>query len=130
MMLRSSADPAKTIAASLGLARICRRYPPPFVSRFVCRLVSGFIHGRMTKSLRRRRMRMTKHGLVLAMAATGALQTAEAQLEVSGSGDSCAQIESLRKAGKVGEARTQAQACLDALNQEANGAVAQLFPAT
>jgi len=75
-------------------------------------------------------MRMTKHGLVLAMAATGALQTAEAQLEVSGSGDSCAQIESLRKAGKVGEARTQAQACLDALNQEANGAVAQLFPAT
>jgi hypothetical protein len=73
-------------------------------------------------------MRNRKCGVLVGAVLACGQQVANAQLEISNSGDSCAQIESLRKAGKIGEARNQAQACLDALNQEANASVAKMFP--
>jgi hypothetical protein len=52
------------------------------------------------------------------------------QLEVGGSVlDNCGQIDALRKAGKLTEARDKAQICLDALEQEVTGSVGKLFSA-
>jgi len=56
--------------------------------------------------------------------------SAHAQLEVASSGNDCAQIESLRKAGNLGEARNKAQACIEELNNELAGSTAKLFPDT
>jgi len=53
-----------------------------------------------------------------------------AQLEVGGSAlDNCAQIDALRKAGNLTEARDKAQVCLEALEQEITGSVGKLFSA-
>ena len=53
-----------------------------------------------------------------------------AQLEVGGSAlDNCAQIDALRKAGNLTEARDKAQVCLEALEQEITGSVGKLYPA-
>lgn len=60
----------------------------------------------------------------------GIMGSAQAQLEVASSGNDCAQIESLRKAGNLGEARNKAQACIEELNNELAGGTAKLFPAT
>ena len=62
--------------------------------------------------------------------ALGVMGSAKAQLEVANNGESCAQIESLRKAGNLGEARNKAQACIEELNNELAGTTAKLFPAT
>jgi len=59
----------------------------------------------------------------------GIVGSAQAQLEVASSGNDCAQIESLRKAGNLGEARNKAQACIEELNNELAGSTAKLFPA-
>jgi hypothetical protein len=58
----------------------------------------------------------------------GVMGSAQAQLEVASSGNDCAQIESLRKAGNLGEARNKAQACIEELNNELAGSTAKLFP--
>jgi hypothetical protein len=58
----------------------------------------------------------------------GMIGSAHAQLEVASSGNDCAQIESLRKAGNLGEARNKAQACIEELNNELAGSTAKLFP--
>lgn len=58
----------------------------------------------------------------------GIMGSAHAQLEVATSGNDCAQIESLRKAGNLGEARNKAQACIEELNNELAGSTAKLFP--
>ena len=59
-----------------------------------------------------------------------AAPTAFAQLEVGGSAlDNCAQIDPLRKAGNLTEARDKAQICLEALEQEVTGSVGKLFSA-
>jgi hypothetical protein len=64
---------------------------------------------------------------VLLMSAPAAL----AQLQVGGSAlDNCAQIDALRKAGNLTEARDKAQVCLEALEQEVTGSVGKLFSAT
>jgi hypothetical protein len=56
---------------------------------------------------------------------------AMAQLEVGGSAlDNCAQIDALRKAGNLTEARDKAQVCLQALEQEVTGSVGKLFAAS
>ena len=53
-----------------------------------------------------------------------------AQLEVGGSAlDNCSQIDALRKAGNLTEARDKAQVCLEALEQEVTGSVGKLFSA-
>ena len=53
-----------------------------------------------------------------------------AQLEVGGSAlDNCSQIDALRKAGNLTEARDKAQICLEALEQEVTGSVGKLFSA-
>ena len=67
---------------------------------------------------------------VCGIALLGIMGSAHAQLEVASSGNDCAQIESLRKAGNLGEARNKAQACIDELNNELAGSTAKLFPAT
>jgi hypothetical protein len=52
------------------------------------------------------------------------------QLEVGGSAlDNCSQIDPLRKAGNLTEARDKAQVCLEALEQEVTGSVGKLFSA-
>jgi hypothetical protein len=54
--------------------------------------------------------------------------SARAQLEVSGETvNNCSQIDSLRKANKLTEARDAAQLCLEALEQELAGAVGRFF---
>jgi len=53
-----------------------------------------------------------------------------AQLEVGGSAlDNCSEIDALRKAGNLTEARDKAQVCLEALEQEITGSVGKLFSA-
>jgi hypothetical protein len=64
------------------------------------------------------------------IAVLGIMGSAQAQLEVAGSGTDCAQIESLRKAGNLGEARNKAQACIEELNNELAASTAKLFPDT
>src|SRR3954470_13686106 len=59
----------------------------------------------------------------------GMIGSAHAQLEVTSSGNDCGQIESLRKAGNLGEARNKAQACIEALNNELAAAAGNAFPA-
>ena len=55
---------------------------------------------------------------------------AMAQLEVGGSAlDNCSQIDALRKAGNITEARDKALVCLEALEQEVTGNVGKLFSA-
>ena len=55
---------------------------------------------------------------------------AMAQLQVGGSAlDNCAQIDALRRAGNLTEARDKAQICLEALEQEVTGSVGKLFAA-
>ncbi len=55
---------------------------------------------------------------------------AVAQLEVGGSAlDNCSQIDALRKAGNLTDARDKAQVCLEALEQEITGSVGKLFSA-
>ena len=59
----------------------------------------------------------------------GMIASAHAQLEITSSKDDCGQIESLRKAGNLGEARDKAQACIEQLSQELAASTAKLFPA-
>lgn len=74
-------------------------------------------------------MQMARVGL-LAGVLLAASPPAMAQLEVGGSAlDNCAQIDALRKAGNLTEARDKAQVCLEALEQEVAGSVGKLFPA-
>jgi hypothetical protein len=58
------------------------------------------------------------------------LPSASAQLEVGGSLlDNCAQIDALRKAGDYAGAHAKAQACMQGLEQEIQGAIGKSFPA-
>ena len=68
---------------------------------------------------------------MLAVALSVGAPAAMAQLEVGGSAlDNCAQIDALRRAGNLTEAREKAQVCLEALEQEVTGSVGKLFAAT
>ena len=70
-----------------------------------------------------------RYGLLASVLLVGA-PVAVAQLEVGGSAlDNCSQIDALRKAGNLTEARDKAQICLEALEQEVTGSVGRLFPA-
>lgn len=72
-------------------------------------------------------MQKGSYGL-LAAALFVSAPAAMAQLQVGGSAlDSCGQIDSLRKAGNLTEARDKAQVCLEALEQEVTGSVGKLF---
>ncbi len=72
-------------------------------------------------------MQKGSYGL-LAAALFVSAPAAMAQLQVGGSAlDSCGQIDSLRKAGNLSEARDKAQICLEALEQEVTGSVGKLF---
>ncbi len=73
-------------------------------------------------------MRISVLSRVCGILALGVIGNAQAQLEVASSGNDCAQIESLRKAGNLGEARNKAQACIEELNNELAGGTAKLFP--
>jgi hypothetical protein len=74
-------------------------------------------------------MNTARYGL-LAGVLLVTLSPAVAQLEVGGSVlDNCSQIDALRKAGNLTEARDKAQVCLDALEQEITGSVGKLFSA-
>jgi hypothetical protein len=74
-------------------------------------------------------MHKASHGLLAAALLAGA-PAAMAQLEVGGNAlDNCAQIDALRKAGNLTEARDKAQICLEALEQEVTGSVGKLFAA-
>jgi hypothetical protein len=74
-------------------------------------------------------MQRAKYCVLAAVVFLGA-PTAMAQLEVGGSAlDNCAQIDALRKAGNLTEARDKAQVCLEALEQEVTGSVGKLFAA-
>ena len=65
---------------------------------------------------------------LFAMVSFASAPLASAQLEVGGSAlDNCGQIDALRKAGNITEARDKAQACLDALEQQITGSVGKLF---
>jgi len=75
-------------------------------------------------------MRISVTGRLCGIAVLGIMSSAQAQLEVASSGNDCAQIESLRKAGNLGEARNKAQACIEELNNELAGSTAKLFPDT
>jgi hypothetical protein len=73
-------------------------------------------------------MNITRYGALVGLLVTGVWQTAEAQLEVGASGaEVCAQIDGLRKAGNLSEARAKAQQCLEGLDQEVNGAAGKYF---
>jgi len=65
--------------------------------------------------------------LVGSVAALGVAQVASAQLDVGNNTDACTQIDGLRKASKLSEARDAARTCLDALEQEVNGAAGKFF---
>jgi len=58
----------------------------------------------------------------------GMIGSAHAQLEVTSSKDDCSQVEPLRKAGNLGEARNKAVACIDQLNQELQASTVKSFP--
>jgi hypothetical protein len=74
-------------------------------------------------------MHKARYCLLAAVLFVGA-PAAMGQLEVGGSAlDNCAQIDALRKAGNLTEARDKAQACLEALEQEVTGSVGKLFSA-
>ena len=71
-----------------------------------------------------------KYGVLAGVLMAGGLPSAMAQLEVSGDTlENCSQIDALRKAGNVTEARDKARLCLDALEQEVTGVVGKQFPA-
>jgi len=72
-------------------------------------------------------MQIAKYGVLIGVLIAGGLQSAYAQLDVSGSTDTCAQIDGLRKGGKLTEARDAARTCLNALEQEVNGAAGKFF---
>lgn len=75
-------------------------------------------------------MRMARCGRLAAVLLVVS-PAAMAQLEVGGSAlDNCAQIDALRKAGNLTEARDKAQVCLEALEQEVAGSVGKMFPAS
>jgi hypothetical protein len=68
------------------------------------------------------------HGALAVVFVAGAGHSAQAQLELGNSGaDACAQIDGLRKANNLSEARNKAQQCLEALDQEVNGAAGKSF---
>jgi hypothetical protein len=72
-------------------------------------------------------MNKARYGLLAGVLLVGS-PVAMAQLEVGGSAlDNCAQIDPLRKAGNLTEARDKAQVCLEALEQEVTGSVGKLF---
>jgi hypothetical protein len=74
-------------------------------------------------------MHKASYGLLSGVLFLGA-PAAIGQLEVGGSAlDNCAQIDPLRKAGNLTEARDKAQICLEALEQEVTGSVGKLFSA-
>jgi hypothetical protein len=73
-------------------------------------------------------MRISVFSGLCGIVVLGIMGSAQAQLEVASSGNDCAQIESLRKAGNLGEARNKAQACIEELNNELAGSTAKLFP--
>lgn len=76
-------------------------------------------------------MKTAHYVLLIGMSMAAGLPAAQAQLEVGGSNlDNCGQIDSLRQAGNLTEARQKAQICLDALDQELAGALGNLFPAS
>jgi len=73
-------------------------------------------------------MKPSRYGVLAGILAAGAWHVAQAQLDVSASGaDACAQIDGLRKAGNLAEARNKAQECLEGLDQEVNGAAGKYF---
>jgi hypothetical protein len=73
-------------------------------------------------------MQTTKRFVVVGVLLVVGLPTAFAQLEVSGDAvDNCSQIDALRNAGNLSEARNKAQLCLEALEQELAGAVGRYF---
>jgi hypothetical protein len=74
-------------------------------------------------------MNKARYCLLAAALFVGA-PAAMAQLQVGGSAlDNCAQIDALRRAGNLTEARDKAQICLEALEQEVTGSVGKLFAA-
>jgi hypothetical protein len=74
-------------------------------------------------------MNKARYGLLAGVSLAVSVE-AMAQLEVGGSAlDNCSQIDSLRKAGNLTEARDKAQLCLEALEQEVTGSVGKLFSA-
>jgi hypothetical protein len=74
-------------------------------------------------------MNKARYGL-LAGVALATSWAVVAQLEVGGSAlDNCSEIDALRKAGNLTEARDKAQVCLEALEQEITGSVGKLFSA-
>jgi hypothetical protein len=75
-------------------------------------------------------MQTAKYGLLATVVMASGLPSAMAQLEVSGDTlENCSQIDGLRKAGNMTEARDKARLCLDALEQQVSGEVSSLFPA-
>jgi hypothetical protein len=74
-------------------------------------------------------MKISVSSRLFGIVVLGMMGSAHAQLEVTSSGSDCGQIESLRKAGNLGEARNKAQACIEALNNELATAAGNAFPA-
>ena len=74
-------------------------------------------------------MKLSVSSRLFGIVVLGMMGSAHAQLEVTSSGNDCGQIESLRKAGNLGEARNKAQACIDELNNELAAAAGNAFPA-
>ena len=72
-------------------------------------------------------MTITKYGVLIGSVAILVVQGANAQLDVGNNVDACTQIDGLRKANKLSEARDAARTCLDALEQEVNGAAGKFF---
>jgi hypothetical protein len=74
-------------------------------------------------------MRIANRLIVAGVLLSAVVPTAMAQLELSSdTASSCAEIEGLRKAGNLSEARDKANLCLQALDQELAGEVGKLFP--
>ncbi len=72
-------------------------------------------------------MTIAKYGVLIGGLLILVVQSANAQLDVGNNVDACTQIDGLRKANKLTEARDAARTCLDALEQEVNGAAGKFF---